>query len=229
MRENLRICSATGRCWASSCARRSSGRRCEAALVHEMVAMPASQPAVTAMPMVNVFAIFMFASLGPGLPKSYASARLDQSPIVRERASAGGSAVLAVKNPGGRAATRFAAKAVARRPARLERGRSKARPYQAPGLCLSTHQRGYWTNVPVRGGAAARYLGAMPIELERKFLVTGDGWRQEAQARGPGQRYRQGYLARGDVTVRVRIRGNGEEASLTIKSRRRGFLWLVFV
>ena len=80
----------------------------------------------------------------------------------------------------------------------------------------------------MRGGAAARNLGAMPIELERKFLVTGDGWRQEAQARGPGQRYRQGYLARGDVTVRVRIRGNGEGASLTIKSRRRGIMRLEF-
>ena len=68
----------------------------------------------------------------------------------------------------------------------------------------------------------------MPIELERKFLVTADGWRQEALGRGPGQRYRQGYLARGDVTVRVRIRGNGEGASLTIKSRRRGIMRLEF-
>jgi adenylate cyclase len=68
----------------------------------------------------------------------------------------------------------------------------------------------------------------MPIELERKFLVTGEGWRQEALARGPGQRYRQGYLAKGDVTVRVRIRGNGEGASLTIKSPRRGIMRLEF-
>lgn len=80
----------------------------------------------------------------------------------------------------------------------------------------------------MRGRAAARNLGAMPIELERKFLVTGEGWRHETQGRGPGQRYRQGYLARGDVTVRVRIRGNGEGASLTIKSRRRGIMRLEF-
>jgi adenylate cyclase len=68
----------------------------------------------------------------------------------------------------------------------------------------------------------------MPIELERKFLVTGQGWRQECQGRGPGQRYRQGYLARGDVTVRVRIRGEREGATLTIKSRRRGIMRLEF-
>jgi adenylate cyclase len=80
----------------------------------------------------------------------------------------------------------------------------------------------------VRGGLPARNVGAMPIELERKFLVTGEGWRHETQGRGPGQRYRQGYLARGDVTVRVRIRGNGEGASLTIKSRRRGIMRLEF-
>jgi adenylate cyclase len=66
----------------------------------------------------------------------------------------------------------------------------------------------------------------MAIELERKFLVTGEGWR--LQAYGPGQRYRQGYLARGDATVRVRIRGNDEGASLTIKSRRRGIMRLEF-
>ena len=68
----------------------------------------------------------------------------------------------------------------------------------------------------------------MPIELERKFLVTGEGWRQEALARGPGQRYRQGYLAKGDVTVRVRIRGKDESASVTLKSRRRGIMRLEF-
>ena len=66
----------------------------------------------------------------------------------------------------------------------------------------------------------------MAIELERKFLVTAEGWRQQAQS--PGQRYRQGYLAKGDVTVRVRIRGHNEGASLTIKSRRRGIMRLEF-
>lgn len=56
-------------------------------------------------------------------------------------------------------------------------------------------------------------MGAhIPMEIERKFLVVGDGWRNGM----PGQRYCQGYLARGrGVTVRVR-RAN-TAAWLTIK------------
>lgn len=57
----------------------------------------------------------------------------------------------------------------------------------------------------------------MPVEIERKFLVTGEGWRDDA---GPGVHYRQGYLAKtGRATVRVRC--GGGEASLTVKSPRR--------
>jgi adenylate cyclase len=53
----------------------------------------------------------------------------------------------------------------------------------------------------------------MAIEIERKFLIQGDGWRNLAL----GTVYRQGYLATGsDRTVRVRIAGNS--AYLTIKS-----------
>jgi CYTH domain-containing protein len=54
----------------------------------------------------------------------------------------------------------------------------------------------------------------MGREIERKFLVVGDGWR----AGGPGVPYRQGYLSAGEragVTVRVRLAG--ERAFLTIK------------
>ncbi|WP_371826920.1 CYTH domain-containing protein [Microvirga sp. VF16] len=40
----------------------------------------------------------------------------------------------------------------------------------------------------------------MPVEIERKFLVTHDGWRTPE----PGQRYHQGYLCKGEITVRVR-------------------------
>lgn len=46
----------------------------------------------------------------------------------------------------------------------------------------------------------------MPMEIERKFLVTGEGWRRAAL--GPGQRLRQGYLAPGGqglAVVRVRV------------------------
>jgi CYTH domain-containing protein len=44
----------------------------------------------------------------------------------------------------------------------------------------------------------------MPVEIERKFLGTGDGWRNGQ----PGARYCQGYITRRhDVTVRVRRAG----------------------
>lgn len=51
----------------------------------------------------------------------------------------------------------------------------------------------------------------MAIEIERKFLVHGDAWRD-----APAIYYSQGYLNRAkERTVRVRIAG--EEAFLTIK------------
>lgn len=56
----------------------------------------------------------------------------------------------------------------------------------------------------------------MGIEIERKFLVAGDGWR--AAVRGPGLAMRQGYLAAGGPGLpSVRIRLMGEEAVLTVK------------
>jgi adenylate cyclase len=57
----------------------------------------------------------------------------------------------------------------------------------------------------------------MGIEIERKFLLKGDGWR------GLGQPtvMRQGYLVADPVrTVRVRI--EGERAVITIKSKSTG-------
>jgi adenylate cyclase len=55
----------------------------------------------------------------------------------------------------------------------------------------------------------------MAVEIERKFLVKDDSWRQSA---GPGIHYRQAYMTQaGDRgSVRVRI-GNGK-AWLNIKS-----------
>lgn len=54
-------------------------------------------------------------------------------------------------------------------------------------------------------------------EIERKFLVRGDGWRKDAR----GIFCRQGYLiARNDLVVRVRLLG--EKASLAIKGRKKG-------
>ena len=57
----------------------------------------------------------------------------------------------------------------------------------------------------------------MGIEIERKFLLQGDGWR------GLGQPVllRQGYLSSNKERV-VRVRIEGEGATLTIKGRSRG-------
>ena len=58
-----------------------------------------------------------------------------------------------------------------------------------------------------------------PREIERKFLVIGDGWRRKARE---ASHIIQGYLARGrKATVRVRIKDN-KVATLTVKSREPG-------
>jgi CYTH domain-containing protein len=57
----------------------------------------------------------------------------------------------------------------------------------------------------------------MGVEIERKFLVAGDGWRRGS----PGVLQRQGYLwidERGNARVRV----EGGRATLTIKGAQRG-------
>ena len=44
----------------------------------------------------------------------------------------------------------------------------------------------------------------MGVEIERKFLVTGDEWRETAEP----MRYRQGFLSTDpERTVRVRVAG----------------------
>lgn len=57
----------------------------------------------------------------------------------------------------------------------------------------------------------------MGVEIERKYLVSGDSWRSQVVS---STRIVQGYLTRGEVTVRARIRG--ERAYLTIKGRSQG-------
>src|SRR5690606_34680893 len=65
----------------------------------------------------------------------------------------------------------------------------------------------------------------MPIEIERKFLVTGDGWRAAAHAVLP---MAQGYINdlgamdRGEQNASVRVRIQGDEAFLNLKSRELG-------
>jgi CYTH domain-containing protein len=56
----------------------------------------------------------------------------------------------------------------------------------------------------------------MAIEIERKFLVTGDAWRSATAVT-----YRQGYLNR-DKTRTVRVRIAGDAAMLTIKGQTQG-------
>jgi adenylate cyclase len=65
----------------------------------------------------------------------------------------------------------------------------------------------------------------MPIEIERKFLVTGDGWRTAAHKVVP---MAQGYLNdlaamdSGAMKASVRVRIAGDEAYLNLKSRELG-------
>ena len=54
----------------------------------------------------------------------------------------------------------------------------------------------------------------MSIEIERKFLVTGDQWRIFTE----GTDYRQGYLST-DPERTIRIRTIGEKGYLTIKGK----------
>jgi len=57
----------------------------------------------------------------------------------------------------------------------------------------------------------------MPFEIERKFLVVGDAWRNQ----GTGVPYRQGYLTtQPERTVRVRIAG--DRGFVTIKGVTEG-------
>ncbi len=57
----------------------------------------------------------------------------------------------------------------------------------------------------------------MADEIERKYLVTGDAWREGAR----GVRYTQGYISR-DADRIVRIRRAGEKAFITIKGGVQG-------
>jgi adenylate cyclase len=64
---------------------------------------------------------------------------------------------------------------------------------------------------------ATTHPNAMATEIERKFLLKPGAWRPGDE----GRRLTQGYLSRDpDRTVRVRIAG--DEAFMTVKSRRTG-------
>jgi CYTH domain-containing protein len=57
----------------------------------------------------------------------------------------------------------------------------------------------------------------MAIEIERKFLVKGDKWREQATATV----YRQGYIATNSGTT-VRVRLAGDRGYITIKGKATG-------
>lgn len=57
----------------------------------------------------------------------------------------------------------------------------------------------------------------MPLEIERKFLVTSDVWR----SLGTPVRMRQGYLSN-DIERTVRVRVSGDRARLTVKGKNTG-------
>ena len=57
----------------------------------------------------------------------------------------------------------------------------------------------------------------MGVEIERKFLVRGDGWRSQGQP----VLLRQGYLS-SDPDRIVRVRIEGDAAVMTIKGRSKG-------
>ncbi|MGO4175622.1 CYTH domain-containing protein [Bosea sp. TAF32] len=59
----------------------------------------------------------------------------------------------------------------------------------------------------------------MAIEIERKFLVTGDGWRQSARS---ASLLRQGYLSPVGLEATVRVRCLSDKACLAIKGPRVG-------
>lgn len=59
----------------------------------------------------------------------------------------------------------------------------------------------------------------MKIEVERKFLVTGDEWRTEAD---DGLFCEQGYILSGPDQVTVRIRRIGDKGFLTLKGVAEG-------
>lgn len=64
----------------------------------------------------------------------------------------------------------------------------------------------------------------MSIEIERRFLVVGDGWR-DGEA---GSHIRQGYLTRAGGEAVVRVRRLAAAAFITVKSRADGASRLEF-
>lgn len=61
----------------------------------------------------------------------------------------------------------------------------------------------------------------MAVEIERKFLVTSDAWREAATS---VNLFRQGYLSSSGSSATVRVRCLPTRAFLTVKGPRDGFV-----
>src|SRR5690606_15802051 len=71
----------------------------------------------------------------------------------------------------------------------------------------------------------SRITNPMPLEIERKFLVTDDSWRAAAHAVIPmaqGYINDMGAMDRGEQKASVRVRIQGDVAYLNLKSRELG-------
>lgn len=55
----------------------------------------------------------------------------------------------------------------------------------------------------------------MALEIERRFLVSGDGWRRHVRWQAS---LRQGYLLAGADGLTLRVRSSGDQAWLTLKA-----------
>ena len=74
-------------------------------------------------------------------------------------------------------------------------------------------------------GLAGTGRGKMGIEIERKFLVAGDGWRagaERVQAMAQGYLNDLGAVEGGTQKASVRVRIEGDRAFLNLKSRKLG-------
>ena len=74
-------------------------------------------------------------------------------------------------------------------------------------------------------GLAGTGRGKMGIEIERKFLVAGDGWRagaERVQAMAQGYLNDLGAVEGGTQKASVRVRIEGDRAFLNLKSRELG-------
>ena len=60
----------------------------------------------------------------------------------------------------------------------------------------------------------------MALEIERKFLVAGDGWKKHVLVKKVP--IEQGYFSTGEKAPVIRIRVTNDQAFMTIKSNHRG-------